>query len=150
MRVLLDGETVAAPAAQTLGELFGGVGPHLDPTRLVTQLMVDGVALDPTDGSALAGWRLAGGESVEIVTETVVDFARTRRESSARELPRLAEWLALAAKGMRDGQTREANTVLAAATRELALILQLDGHLAQLDEHGISFPRVVAAIERVG
>lgn len=150
MRVLLDGEAVPAPAAQTLGEVFGGVSPHLDPTRLVTQLTVDGVVLDPTDGSALAGWRLAGGEAIEIVTETVVDFARSRRESSAHELNRLADWLTLAAKGLREGQTREANTVLAAATRELGLILELDGYLTRLDAQGVSFPQVVATIERVG
>ena len=150
MRVVVDGSTVAAPVAATLGELFGGMSPHLDPARLVTGLSVDGAAVDPTDGGALARWRLSGGESVEILTETVIDFVQSRRREAAQQLARIADWLTLAAKGLRDGSTKDGNTVLAAATRELSVILQLDGHLMQLDPRGPSFPSVVDAIERIG
>lgn len=150
MRIVVDGTIVPAPAAQTLGEVFGGVSPHLDPSRLVTELRVDGTFVDPTDGGALARWRLAGSESIEILTETVIDFARVRRAEAAQQLVRIADWLAVAAKGLREGATQDANTVLAAATKELAIILELDGHLMQLDAHGPTFPTVVHAIERIG
>ena len=150
MRVLVDGAIVAAPAAQTLGELFGGVSPHLDPARLVTQISVNGAAVDPTDGGVLARWRLSGGESIEILTVSVIDFVQSRRREAGQQLGRIAEWLTVAAKGLREGATNDANTVLAAATKELAIILELDGHLMQLDPHGPSFPTVVQAIERIG
>lgn len=150
MRVLVDGQPVPAPGALTLGELFGGVTPYLDPSRLVTQLTVDTNPVDSSDAAAMAAWRLKGGESIEIITETVVDFVRSRRQSSARQLGRIADWLTLAAKGLRDGATTDANRVLAAATRELALILELDGHLMELDASGASFPSVVRAVERIG
>ena len=150
MRIVVDGAIVAAPAAHTLGELFGGVRPHLDPTRLVTGLTVDGAAVDPTDGGALARWRLSGGESVEILTETVLDFVHSRRMAAAGQLRRIADWLTVAAQGLRDGATTDANTILAAATKELSVILELDSHLMQIDPHGASFPTVVQAIERIG
>ena len=150
MRVVVDGTMVAVPAAQTLGELFGGASPHLDPQRLVTELRVDGASVDPTDAGALARWRLSGSESVEILTETVIDFVRSRRVQAAQQLCRVADWLTMAAKGLRDGSTNDANTVLAAATKELAVILELDGQLMRLDAHGPSFPTVVQVIERIG
>jgi hypothetical protein len=150
MRVVVDGATINAPAAQTLGELFGGVSPYLDPARLVTELRVDGAAVDPTDGTALARWRLSGGEAVEVLTETVLEFVQSRRRQAAQQLTHIADWLTIAANGLRTGATTDANTVLAAATKELAVILQLDGHLMQLDARGPAFPAVVQAIERIG
>ena len=150
MRVTLDGIETPAPAAETLGELFDGVSPLLDPARLVTRLAVDGADADPTDARALAARRLTGAETIEIVTESMVEFARSRRAETAGHLRRIADLLALAADGLVAGQTVDANTVLAVATRELALVLQLDEELSRLDPDASACGQVLEAVGRVG
>ncbi|HLK11876.1 MAG TPA: hypothetical protein VKW76_10880 [Candidatus Binatia bacterium] len=150
MRVYLDGAEVAVPAAVTLGELLGGIAPLLDPARLVTQVEVDGRAASAGDERALAGWRLRGEEVVIIGTETPQQFAVTRRAEIPGHLERIADMLAAAADGLRTGETADANRLVARATRELRLVIELDRSLLLL-EPGTSRCRTVAeTIRRIG
>src|SRR5262249_37770849 len=74
MQVRLDGTDVEVPTAATLAELLEGIAPHIEPSRLVTQVEVDGTAADPTDDRALSAWRLAGAEGIRVDTETPDGF----------------------------------------------------------------------------
>lgn len=150
MRVYLDGTEIPVPPAVTLGELLGGVGPLIDPTRLVTQLEVDGQAANAADDRALAGWRLRGEEVVTIGTETPREFATTRRQEIGGHLERIADMLAAAAGGLRDGATVDANRLVAQATRELRLVLELDSNLLLLEPGTSHCTPVVETIRRIG
>jgi hypothetical protein len=150
MRVSLDGTEIDVPAATTLGELLDGLGPRIDPDRLLTSVQVDGTHADPTDAQQLAAWRLGGGDAIAIRTETPAEFARTRREEIGEHLRRIADRLALAADGLFAGETQLANRVLATAARELGLVLELDDGLAVLDGGTVRCTPVVETVRRIG
>ncbi len=150
MRVSVDGTEFDVPGATTLAELMEGIGPMIDPTRLVTELTVDGAAADATDRSALAAWRLSGGECVRVGTETPEAFARGRRAEIAIHLARIADMLTAVAHGFTTGLTTDANRVLAAASRDLGLVLELDQQLGRLDGGAPGCERISAAVDRIG
>lgn len=150
MRVCLDGTEIDVPQATTLGEVLEGIGPLIDPARLVTEVVVDGAAADSTDRPALAAWRLAGGETIRIGTEAPAEFARSRRAEMAGHLRTIAELLMAAARGFTTGETAAANRVLAEAARDLQLVLELDGHLATLDGAARNCDAIAATVERIG
>jgi hypothetical protein len=150
MRVYLDGTEMTLPPAPTLAELLGGIAPFVDPTRLVTQVEVDGQAASPGDARALASWRLQGEEVVVIGTETPQHFAATRRAEIPEHLERIAGLLALAAEGLRAGSTTEANRLIARATRELRLLIELDRSLLLLEPGPSRCAAVSETIRRIG
>ena len=150
MEVWIDGTRLDVPAGRTLAELLEGVAPHLDPVRLMTRLEIDGVAVDGTDPSVLAGWRLVGGEAVTIGTEAPAEFARARRREIPGHLGRIAELLAAVSAGFVAGETAAANRGLAAAARELGLVLELDRQLADIDAAPPGCVGVEDAVHRVG
>jgi hypothetical protein len=150
MRVAVDGNEIEVPGASTLCELLDGLAPRIDPARVVTRLEVDGTAADPTDRRALSAWRLTGRESLAIASETPAEFARARRAEIAGHLARIADRLSTVASGLLAGDTAGANRLLAAATRDLALVLQLDQHVALLDAGTPACGAVVQVVDRVG
>jgi hypothetical protein len=150
MRVSVDGTAFEVPGATTLGELLEGIGPTIDPSRLVTELTVDGAQADATDRPSLAAWRLSGGESICIGTETPEDFARVRRGEIPGHLTRIADMLTAVAHGFTTGLTTDANRVLAAATRDLGHVLELDQHLARLDGGAPGCERIAETVGRIG
>jgi hypothetical protein len=150
MRVSVDGTEYDVPGATTLGELLEGIGPTIDPSRLVTELTVDGTHADATDRPALAAWRLTGAESIRIGTESPADFARVRRGEIATHLTRIADMLTAVAHGFTTGLTADANRVLAAASQELSLVLELDQHVAQLDGGAPGCDGIAATVDRIG
>jgi hypothetical protein len=150
MRVSVDGTEYDVPGATTLAELLEGIGPTIDPSRLVTELTVDGAHADATDRPALAAWRLTGGEAIRVGTETPEDFARVRRGEIAGHLARIADMLTAVAHGFTTGLTGDANRVLAAAARDLGLVLELDQHLARLGGGASGCDRIAATVERIG
>jgi hypothetical protein len=150
MRVSLDGTEIEVPGATTLGEVLEGIGPLIDPARLVTELVVDGRFADSTDGAALAAWRLEGGERIRVGTETPLDFARKRRAELAGHLRTIGEMLVAAAGGFTSGETTAANHVLAEAARDLQLALELDRNLALLDGAARNCEAIAATVERIG
>ena len=150
MRVSVDGTEIEVPGATTLGELLEGIGPLIDPTRLVTELVVDGRPADATDRPVLAAWRLNGAESVCVGTEAPEEFARRRREEIGGHLARIADLLAAVAQGFTRGLTVDANRVLAVAAQELGLVLELDQHLVQLAGGAPGCARIVETVGRIG
>jgi hypothetical protein len=150
MEVWIDGTRLDVPAGRTLAELLEGVAPHLDPVRLMTRLEIDGVAVDGTDPSVLTGWRLVGGEAVTIGTEAPDEFARARRREIPGHLGRIAELLAAVSAGFVAGETIAANRGLAAAARELGLVLELDRQLAEIDAAPPACLGIEDAVHRVG
>lgn len=150
MHVRLDGSDVEVPAAATLAELLEGIAPHIEPSRLVTQVEVDGTAADPTDERALSAWRLAGGEGIRVDTETPDGFAQTRRAEIAGHLRRLADLMSSAADGLAGGDAVEANRTLAVAARDLSLVLELDQAVGQLDGEASRCLAVRTVVERIG
>ncbi len=150
MRVSLDGLEMEVPAATTLGEVLEGIAPLIDPARIVTRVEVDGAPADATDVPRLATWRLGGAESILVGTETPRDFARTRRAEIAGHLRAIAQLLTAAASGLTRGETQAANRVLAEATHDLQLVLELDQHLAALDGEAAGCERITATVERIG
>jgi hypothetical protein len=150
MRVYLDGTEMTVPPAPTLAELLGGIAPLLDPTRLVTQVEVDGQPASPGDDQALAGWRLRGEEVIVIGTETPQHFAATRRAEMPGHLERIADMLAAAAEELRGGGTVDANRLIARATRELRLLIELDRSLLLLEPGPSRCAPVSATIRRIG
>jgi hypothetical protein len=141
---------MTVPAAPTLGELLGGIAPLVDPTRLVTQVEVDGQPASPGDERALAAWRLRGEEVVVVGTETPQQFAATRRAEIPAHLARIADMLAVAADGLRGGATADANRLIARATRELRLVIELDRCLVLLEPATTRCGPVADAIRRIG
>jgi hypothetical protein len=150
MRISIDETTTEVPAVPTLAELMDGIAPLLDPARLVTRLEVDGEATDPTDRAVLLQRRLSGTETVVVGTEAPADFAIKRRREVPEHLRRIAALLTVVADGMTRGQTADANTVLAAAVRELGLVLELDRRLAVLAPGPSPCEAVEAVVERIG
>ena len=150
MRVSLDGAEITLPEARTLGEVLQGLGPMIDPTRLVTELWVDGAPADSTDEAALAAWRLQGSETIRIGTETPLEFARSRRAQLSSHLRTIAELLIASANGLRTGETAAANTVLAEASRDLQLVLELDRSLATIDGGAPGCGAIAETVERIG
>ena len=150
MDVSVDGARIAVDAAATVEEVLEAVAPHVDPERLVTRLEIDGAALDVTDHAALAGRRLVGPESVAITTEAPAEFVRARRGEIPAHLARIADLLAAVAEGFSAGETVAANRGLAAAARELGLVLHLDRQLAALESVDPACGAIDAAIRRVG
>jgi hypothetical protein len=150
MRVCLDGQSIDVPGARTLGELLEGIAPQIDPSRIVTEVAVDGRPADSSDVPALAAWRLSGAETVKIGTQTPADFARTRREDIARHLKSIAELLTAVARGFTIGETEAANRVLAEVSRQLQLVLELDRCVAALDGAARNCEDIAATIERIG
>jgi hypothetical protein len=150
MQVWLDGAALEMPAAETVEELLAGLGPMVDPGRLVTRVEVDGAAIDATDALAIGRRRLGGAETVQVSTETPAEFAAARRREMPAHLTRLAEIFTLVAHGLGAGQERDASRVLAEGARELGLVLELDQRLSTLDATEGSCVPVVAAVRRVG
>jgi hypothetical protein len=150
MRVSVDGTEITVPGATTLGELLEGIGPLIDPTRLVTDLVVDGRRADATDRTALAAWRLRGEECVSVGTESPEEFARVRRGEIAGHLTRIADLLTAVAHGFTTGLTVDANRVLAAASEELRLVLELDQHLARLAGSTPGCGQIADTVGRIG
>jgi len=62
----------------------------------------------------------------------------------------IAALLTVVADGLGRGQTADANTVLAAAVRELGLVLELDRRLAVLAPGPSPCEAVEAVVERIG
>ena len=150
MRVCVDGTDFDVPGASTLGELLEGIGPMIDPSRLVTELAVDGRMADATNRPMLEAWRLAGTESVRVGTESPEDFARVRRAEIASHLTRIADMLSAAANGFTTGLTVDANRVLAAAAHDLGMVLQLDQHIARMGGGAPGCTRIVDTFDRIG
>src|SRR6185436_15330512 len=150
MRISIDDTTTEVPAAPTLAELMDGIAPLLDPSRLVTRLEVDGEVADASDRTALLRRRLSGSETIVVGTEAPVDFALKRRREVPDHLRRIAALLTVVADGLGRGQTADANTVLAAAVRELGLVLELDRRLAVLAPGSSPCEAVEAVVERIG
>jgi hypothetical protein len=141
---------VSVPGAATLAELLEGIGPHIDPERIVTEVEVDGAPADVTQALALARWRLRGEERVRIGTEAPLDFVRSRRAEIVQHLRRIATMLGAVAGGFATGRTVDANVVLAAAARDLGLVLELDQRLVQLGGGAPGCERVARTVERIG
>jgi hypothetical protein len=150
MRITIDGQDTTVPGALTLSELLEGLAPVLDPNRLVTDVSIDGMPVDPNDPEACATRRLVGEETVQIMTETPIEFARARRVELADHLRLIADMLSAAASGLKAGGTAEANKLIAAAANNLGLVLTLDQHLAVLDQQGAAFDGVADAVRRIG
>jgi len=150
MRVSVDGTEFDLPAAVNLAELMEALTPLIDPARVVTRIDVDGAPADPTNRAALASRRLSGRESIAVGSETPAEFAATRRSEIHGHLHRLADRLAAAADGLIAGDIAAANRLLASATRDLALVLELDHRVAVLEAGTPSCGAVVAAVDRVG
>jgi hypothetical protein len=150
MHVSLDGVAVELPTAATLGELLEAVLPLIDPSRLVTELVVDGTPVDGTDLDALRRFRLRGAEAVAVGTEAPADFARTRRAQIPGHLRRIADRLGDAAGCFDAGDAGTANRTLAAAARELSLVLELDRQLAVIDAAPAGCEAIAEAVRRVG
>lgn len=150
MRVSVDGNEFEVPGATTLGELLEGVGPLIDPTRLVTELAVDDRPADATDRPALTAWRLNGAERVRVGTEAPEEFARVRRAEIGGHLARIADMLTAVANGFTTGLTVDANRVLSAAAQELGLVLELDQQLATLSGEAPGCEHVAATVGRIG
>lgn len=150
MQVSLDGASLAVGQAATLAELLDGLAPLIDPARIVTGVDVDGVPADATDDGSLAGWRLRGTETVRIETQTPREFAASRRNEVDEHLKRIAVLLSDAAAGLVAGETTQSNRRLAAATRDLGLVLALDRHLSLLDEVGARCEQVAAVVNQIG
>ena len=74
----------------------------------------------------------------------------SRRSEIHGHLHRLADRLAAAADGLIAGDIAAANRLLASATRDLALVLELDHRVAVLEAGTPSCGAVVAAVDRVG
>jgi hypothetical protein len=150
MRISIDATVVEVPAAATLAELLDGVAPLVDPGRLVTELEVDGAAADPSDRAALLRRRLTGAETVVVGTEDPVGFATRRRREIPGHLRRIAALLTVVADGLARGQAADANTVLASASRELGLVLELDRRLAVLVPGPSPCDAVEETVQRIG
>jgi hypothetical protein len=150
MRVSVDGNEIELPGATSLAELMEALAPLIDPARVVTRIEVDGTPADPTDRLALAARRLSGRESVAVGSETPRDFAASRRREISGHLHRLADRLTEVASGLAAGETVVANRLLASATRDLALVLELDHQVAVLEAGVPGCGAVVAAVDRVG
>jgi len=150
MRVSIDGNEMELPAAVNVAELMEALAPLIDPTRVVTRLEIDGAPADPTDRTKLALRRLSGRECIIIGSETPGDFAASRRRDIHGHLHRLADRLAAAASGLVAGDTAAANRLIASATRDLALVLELDHRVAVLEAGTPTCGAVVAAVDRVG
>ena len=150
MRVSVDGTEFDLPAAVNLAELMEALAPLIDPARVVTRIDVDGAPADPTNRAALAARRLTGRESIAVGSETPRDFAANQRREITGHLHRLADRLAEAASGLAAGETVVANRLLASATRDLALVLELDHQVAVLEAGVPGCGAVVAAVESVG
>jgi hypothetical protein len=58
--------------------------------------------------------------------------------------------LTAVAHGFTTGLTTDANRVLAAATRDLGLVLELDQHLAQLGGGAPGCERIADTVDRIG
>ncbi len=150
MRVSVDGNEIELPGAVSLAELVEALQPLIDPARVVTRIEVDGTPADPTDRAALAARRLTGRESIAVGSETPSEFAASRRKEIAGHLHRVADRLAAAASGLAAGETVAANRLLASATRDLALVLELDHQVAVLEAGVPACGALVAAVDRVG
>jgi len=150
MQVLLDGNALDFPQAATLGELMEGIAPWLDPARLVTRVEVDGALVDATDRQAMQRWRLRGDEAVAVGTEPPAEFAQARRQEIAGHLRRIAQLVEAAARGLAAGEGADGNRLLAAATRELGLVLVLDRRLAVLDPGQERCEGVARTVRRIG
>ncbi len=150
MQVWLDGTIVDVPPADSLAELLDGVSPHVDPARTVTGVEVDGRPVDHADVVVASSLRLAGTETVRVVSETPLDFARSRRAAIAEYLAAIAARLEAAAHGLRSGDALGGNRLLAEASRELGLVLELDRSLCALDDADARCAAVVTVLERIG
>lgn len=150
MRVHLDGRDLDVPTPATLGELIEGLAPEIDPVRIVTRLEVDGTAADPTDVPALAVWRLLGGEQVTIESMMPDELASAQRREIGAHVTRIADLLELAAGGLEAGETVDANRLLAAGTRELGLVLELDRQVALLGNTAPTCDAVCDTVQRIG
>jgi hypothetical protein len=150
MQVSLDGTVMELPRAENLADLLDGLAPHVDPARDVTGLEVDGRPADPTDRPALSAWALTGAETIRIVSETPLDFARSRRAAMGEHLRHVFVVIEAAARELRGGDAPGGNRLLAIGTRDLSLLLELDQNLTLLDATAARCTAVVDVLQRCG
>jgi hypothetical protein len=150
MHVSVDGVDVEMPRAATLGELLEAIAPRIDPVRLVTQVEVDGRPADSTDRRTLARWRLGGGESVRVATEAPTEFVAARRRQIPEHLTRIADLLTVVAESLAGGESFDAQRILAAAARELGLVLELEQCLTILAAGPSPCEAVAETVRRIG
>lgn len=150
MQVSLDGITVELAGARTLAELLEGLAPHVDPSRTITAVEVDGRPVDHSDRCTAAAYRLLGSERVCVVTETPAEFAASRRAAIGGYLAAIAGRFDAAADRLRAGDVAAGNHLLAEASRDLALVLELERHLGVLDAQVGRCEPIVTLLERIG
>ncbi len=134
MHVFINEQEIMAgttPGA-TVGEIVEASRMHVDPSEIVTEVEVDGVAFHAGDEQQFARRAASAVQRLKIHTRTPAAFAADKRRSLAETLDAVAERTRIVVTLLRESNTRSANGLLACLMEELRLTLLLDYQLSML------------------
>jgi hypothetical protein len=129
---------VGAIPGATVGEIVEASRMHVDPTEIVTEVELDGVAFHAGDEQQFARRAATGVQRLTIRTRTPAGFAADKRRDLAATLDAVAQRTRIVVTLLRESNTRTANGLLACLMEELRLTLLLDYQLSLLAEDALS------------
>ncbi len=134
MHVFINEQEILAGAVlgATVGEIIEASRMHVDPTEIVTEVELDGVAFHAGDEAQYARRAAKSVQQLKVRTQTPTAFAADKRRSLAETLDAVAERARMVGLLLRESKTRSANGLLACLMEELRLTLLLDYQLALL------------------
>jgi glutamyl/glutaminyl-tRNA synthetase len=140
MHVFINEQEIIAGATPgaTVGEVVEASRMHVDPTEIVTEIELDGVAFHAGDEQQFARRAATGVQSLKIRTRSPAAFASDKRRDLAETLDAVAERTRMVVTLLRESNTRTANGLLACLMEELRLTLLLDYQLSLLAEDALS------------
>jgi glutamyl/glutaminyl-tRNA synthetase len=140
MHVFINEQEIMAGAAPgaTIGEIVEASRMHVDPTEIMTEVELDGVAFHAGDEQQFARRAATGVQRLTIRTRTPAAFASDKRRSLAETLDAVAQRTRIVVTLLRESNTRTANGLLACLMEELRLTLLLDYQLSLLAEDALS------------
>jgi hypothetical protein len=132
-------------AGVTVGEIIEASRMHVDPSEIVTAVMLDGVEFNAGDEERYSCRVASGVRRLDINTRTPVAFAADKRRSLATTLDEVAARTRIVVELLRRSDARAANGLLACLMEELRLTLLLDYQLALLAADAPSDARTAIA-----
>ena len=117
----------------TIGEIVEAVTVHVDPDEIVTAIELDGLVYSAGDEERYARRRASAVGRLVVITQTPSVFSAAMRVEIAAALSLVATKVEIVVGLFRSGDERGANSLFAALTEELRLVLVLDHQLTTLD-----------------
>jgi hypothetical protein len=134
MQVFVNDRSLGDVAAEraTVGEVVEALSVHVDPSEIVTAIVLDDEELSAGDDARYARRSAAGIRRLTLNTCSVPVLAARLRDDARGALVAIVQRLERVVGALGEGRMRDANRDLSIALDELRLVLMLDQQTVRL------------------